>query len=886
MGVTGLWDILRPSGKLRSLTHVAVVDGFEANPANLRGLRIGIDASIWFFHAAHGREGENPELRTLFFRCAKLTSTPFLPLFIFDGPKRPKVKRGKRISGEKHWLVDSMKGMIEAFGFEWRMAPGEAEAELAYLNSIGIIDAVLSDDVDNFLFGAKMVIRNSSANLSGNSKHATKNADGRVDGNHSTVYTSAEILAHPSIQLTRGGLILIGLLSGGDYHPAGLARCGPGIAHGLAKCGFGDELLKATQSLTRDELPDFLNTWREELRGELRTNSRGHLGSKKPSLAKAVPDAFPDIDVLLSYTNPIISATDAGARRTHTPPRWEREPDLGKLAHLCELHFEWGLKDIIIKRFRTVLWPSIVLRALRRAALEAATAGGREREPLQDVFGTPSKLLARHFSSMGFDAHDTGGDGGGGGLQELIVKIHSSRTHAYTDSILEYRLEVAPAQLVHLASAGIQGLRKPADTTYDVLPSEFEDSEGDPDDEDKGKRKKKRGAGPPPEPESHLRVWMPACMVRPALPDLVERYEAEVEAKRAKKSSKGKQRAPATKATSKKKAAKPRAPADSDAEEFDLNVSCPSEDEGRGGESSPPPRPRTKAALPAASLDHSRQSDAFRKHPTFSSQRDEQQQILDISTSDDEAAPGPSAKLPLSSPSKVLQMLDMNLNPGMNLRAAAATASSPSTHKRPPLRPFPMAFEDDDGASNPLQTPFAAATAFRASTPPPPPRHQPLPIIPQEEEISSDDDPDMVIADLPVLADTRHLSPGRGQPRAYPQMTTSVGYDDQQQEHVNSSRPPFQTSPRRRQSRYHPFPPPLAKEARKGDLEEVRIPRAQEGTESAETSIISISSGGSDIDDDDGLALAPLLIARSRTLVPQRVVATGRDLDREVIDLT
>jgi Holliday junction resolvase YEN1 len=72
-----------------------------------------------------------------------------------------------------------MKGMIEAFGFEWRMvsslwvihcpcthgpfrlpkAPGEAEAELAYLNGIGVIDAILSDDVDNFLFGAKIVVR-------------------------------------------------------------------------------------------------------------------------------------------------------------------------------------------------------------------------------------------------------------------------------------------------------------------------------------------------------------------------------------------------------------------------------------------------------------------------------------------------------------------------------------------------------------------------------------------------------------------------------------------------------------------------------------------------------------------------------------------------------
>jgi holliday junction resolvase YEN1 len=184
-----------------------------------------------------------------------------------------------------------------------------------------------------------------------------ENADGRVDSNHSMVYTSAKILAHPSVQLTRGGLILIGLLSGGDYHPAGLAHCGPRIAHGLAKCGFGDDLLKAAQSLARDKLPNFLATWREELRSELHTNSRGNLGSKKPSLAKAIPDTFPDINVLLSFTNPIISATDASTRHTHAPPRWECEPDLRKLAHLCELHFEWGLKDTIIKCFRTILWP-------------------------------------------------------------------------------------------------------------------------------------------------------------------------------------------------------------------------------------------------------------------------------------------------------------------------------------------------------------------------------------------------------------------------------------------------------------------------------------------------------------------------------------------------
>jgi len=42
---------------------------------------------------------------------------------------------------------------------QYLQAPGEAEAELAYLNRIGVIDGILSDDVDNFLFGATTVIR-------------------------------------------------------------------------------------------------------------------------------------------------------------------------------------------------------------------------------------------------------------------------------------------------------------------------------------------------------------------------------------------------------------------------------------------------------------------------------------------------------------------------------------------------------------------------------------------------------------------------------------------------------------------------------------------------------------------------------------------------------
>lgn len=105
-----------------------MTEGFEANPAKLRGYRIGIDASIWFFHAEYGREGENPVLRTLFFRCATLMHSPFLPLFVFDGPLRPDFKRGKKINKTSNKLIPGMKAIVEAFGFEWRT--------VSYLNII------------------------------------------------------------------------------------------------------------------------------------------------------------------------------------------------------------------------------------------------------------------------------------------------------------------------------------------------------------------------------------------------------------------------------------------------------------------------------------------------------------------------------------------------------------------------------------------------------------------------------------------------------------------------------------------------------------------------------------------------------------------------------
>lgn len=559
MGIQGLWEVLKPAAVKRSMLEMPVSEGFEANANNLRGYRVGIDASIWFFHAEYGREGENPELRTLFFRCATLMHAPWLPLFVFDGPKRPSWKRGKRISKTNHALINGMKAIVEAFGFEWRMAPGEAEAELAYLNRIGLIDGVLSDDSDNFLFGALTVIRNPSNNLSANRAQPVLNADGRDDKQHTMVYKLADITSQ--LELTRGGLILIGLMAGGDYEQAGLPDCGIKVATGLARCGFGDSLYEAANNLPDDDLEDFLDNWRNELRHELRTNARGKLPSKRKKLANSLPDSFPSVKILKSYTCPITTES-MGRAVNNERITWARDPNLAALARTCELNFEWGYKDIIVKRFRTVIWPGAILRILRRAVLD-----GDARRPTPGVPTTPrknrqrdeesgpaspSKLVAKYFSGLSLSSPEASSDDEEE-VDDIVVKIHSSRTHASTDGMLEYRLEVAPRALVRAAESGVQGTRRPLsedEWSADSGSEEDVDSDGEP-------RKKSKGAKKPPAaPDSHLRVWVPAAMVRATHPRMVREYE---EKKACKKVGRGKAKAKASSsdaAARKKSAAK------------------------------------------------------------------------------------------------------------------------------------------------------------------------------------------------------------------------------------------------------------------------------------------------------------------------------------------
>ncbi|KAJ7502773.1 hypothetical protein B0H11DRAFT_2170838 [Mycena galericulata] len=504
MGVPGLWDIIKDAGESRSLANMAVVGGFEKNSSRRRALRVGIDVSLWFhqvslgkFIAGNADVGDNPQLRTLFFRLCALAELPITPLFVFDGRKRPKIKRGSRMGKSgSHPLSQPMKLMLDHFGMQWCEALGEAEAELACLNQDGLIDAIVTDDCDALIFGGKTIIRNASLDLSGNKANPALDANGKASKYHVMVYTADAVRDHPKVGLSRGALLLFALLAGGDYH-SGVLNLGKVTASALVRCGFGDQLLRAFETRVHDDqLKVFLVGWRAEINAELRSNSRGFLKQRHTSLT--LPPDFPDFEVLANY--------NVGGRTI----RDNRELNTPALAGFCEDKFSvrsGATARTIIKRFRTLLWKAAVVHVLRRAAILADA-----KEPTHPAVGTPTAFVrqvlgfvnkadpAARFAAAFVNQGPPPETGTVPDEHPLLVRLVNARNHVSTDGLLEFRAEVCPVQLVALAESGIKGTR--------AAPSSSDE-----------RRKKST-----PEPESVVRMWIPAAMLQQVHPALVEEY--------------------------------------------------------------------------------------------------------------------------------------------------------------------------------------------------------------------------------------------------------------------------------------------------------------------------------------------------------------------------
>jgi Holliday junction resolvase YEN1 len=409
------------------------------------------------------------------------------------------------------------------------------------------------------------------------------------------------------------------------------------ISHALARAGFGDSLVNAFVANHHDPhaLSNALSQWRTCLRHYLSTNPDRLLSKRHPSLANQISDAFPSLRVLEDYVMPQTSE-----RRGHVPTfEWAKQPSLKEIANRCEMHYEWGVKPLILKRFRNVIWGGALMQVLRASAMEGDERERRSAGVMQTprkgrraanvAVGTPSKLIARTLSRMELAtprAREVAYDD----EKPLIVKIHSQRTHASTDGILEYRVEIAPEQFVQITEKGLLGLLGEDGIDVENFGKRRALMDDDLDfggDEDEGGKAGKKAKGPV-HPNDHLRIWVPACMLEVVEPRLVEEFEAIGEAKEQKKRDKERraQEKAEGKVSPKKSRAKTTSPTKTKANKpaidddvfgpvddwLPANVSQPSQrtsrpkagppkkfidEDSSGDDVGPTPRPRSKAPL-------------------------------------------------------------------------------------------------------------------------------------------------------------------------------------------------------------------------------------------------------------------------------------------------
>lgn len=342
--------------------------------------------------------GTNPALRTFYYRLLRLISLSIHPLFVFDGPNKPPFKRNKRTGPNVASIPEFLaKQLLKQFGLPFHLAPGEAEAECALLQREGIVDAVLSEDVDTLMFGSGVTIRNWSPEAS-KSKVPT----------HVNLYDAKKTKA--SSNLDREGMILVALMSGGDYVPEGIPGCGPKTACEAARAGFGADLCKISR---RDR--DGLKAWRDRLTHELHSNESKFFKQKHGKLA--IPDDFPDPEILGYYTHPVLSSQEK-VDRLRRSLVWDQDIEFNQLREFAGDAFSWD-KLGGAKKFIRNLAPALLVRELRMRGERIARLG--------DNTSTATAIASESI---------------------LIRSIHGTRNHATTDGVAELRIAFIPHELI------------------------------------------------------------------------------------------------------------------------------------------------------------------------------------------------------------------------------------------------------------------------------------------------------------------------------------------------------------------------------------------------------------------------------------------------------
>ncbi|ETS73470.1 hypothetical protein PFICI_14416 [Pestalotiopsis fici W106-1] len=364
MGIEGLWDAVRDvtGGETLPLARLNA----EWVSQKGRPMRIAVDTPLAIFQyksataQVSGYGGKNHPTRTLYFATLHILRTGVQPVFIFDGPNKPR-KLGRlmqpqhvpsqspaRLSGrieEREYDLNHIsslaKEMFDYLSIPWLIAAGEAEAECAALEQANIVDAVLTRDGDSLVFGSRFVLEklvadNGTAMIRAFRMDDLEKKDGKPRG--------------PDDIITRKHLLQLALMSGGDYDK-GIRGCGAKVALQAARSGNSCYIL--FNKIGRGEDPSKWRwRWVHDLKQSL--EAKGH-----HAVARSVPDVFPDPKIANYYLRPAVTSKDL-LQSWAENVEWEKAINVSKLRAFTESNFDWRFAHLCGKFVRTLADTALV----------------------------------------------------------------------------------------------------------------------------------------------------------------------------------------------------------------------------------------------------------------------------------------------------------------------------------------------------------------------------------------------------------------------------------------------------------------------------------------------------------------------------------------------
>ncbi|KAL1611351.1 DNA repair protein rad2 [Nothophoma quercina] len=219
---------------------------------------------------------------------------------------RAQQKKDRRDADEvTQTMISECQHLLSLFGLPYVTAPMEAEAQCAELVHLGLVDGIVTDDSDTFLFGGTRVYKNMF------------NAAKFVE-----CYLSNDLTSEFS--LTREKLIAIAQLLGSDYTP-GIPGIGPvtalEIISEFPKLEDFKDWWIGVQNNTIPKEADASNTFRRRFR-------------KSQATKLFLPPGFPDPRVADAYLNPEVDSDPQ-------PFQWG-VPDLAALRSFLSAQIGWS----------------------------------------------------------------------------------------------------------------------------------------------------------------------------------------------------------------------------------------------------------------------------------------------------------------------------------------------------------------------------------------------------------------------------------------------------------------------------------------------------------------------------------------------------------------